>query len=365
MAFGGGGQRERISLVIAIGVHVAAFVVARRAAVRVVPTAPEAASEIAVEVEEPLERTASSEPRPERAPPHPPAPSPMKGDAEPSPRSPLSVHARGAGAEATQSPGETPGEPGALSSSPPPVPIERPPSPPPVSLAQLGLEGPNRFLEAPAGAAPTWTIQDAEDGVRRSIADPLLKHDRSVGLGAEGPALAAIEEIAVASTAAVNGRAVLSLIADATGLVTRVSCVDGDHAQWDGVAADIAKALSNKRLRGVPGGRGVEMRIEVTSREQLPSGRDPGVEVRVLRIPVKRGRGPKSTRVDILNVDPKVVLDDPEVEGEGPSAQAAPVKFPKAHLELIRLFGLDGDPADIGVAARRVVHAKVLEEHPL
>jgi hypothetical protein len=232
-----------------------------------------------------------------------------------------------------------------------------------VSLAQLGIEGPNRFVESPSGSS--WTIHDAEDGVRRSIAESLLKHDRNVGLGSEGPAIAAIEEIVVASTAAVNGRAVLSVVANALGVITHVACVDGDHAHWDAIAADLTKALGNKRLRGAPGGHGVSMQIEVTSREELPSGRDPGLEIRAFHIPIKKGRGPQSARMDILDVDPKIVIDDTEEEGTGPSAQASPVKFPKAHIQLVKVFGLDFDPVDIGATPRRVVHARVLEEHPL
>ena len=41
------------------------------------------------------------------------------------------------------------------------------------------------------------------------------------------------------------------------------------------------------------------------------------------------------------------------------------MKFPKAHIQLFTLFGLDYDLVDIAAPARRVVHAHVLEEHPL
>ena len=101
------------------------------------------------------------------------------------------------------------------------------------------------------------------------------------------------------------------------------------------------------------------MRIEVTSREEMPSGRDPGVEVRMLHIPIKRGRGPRSTRVDLLDVAPKVVID------EMPETAAAPPTWPMAHIEVVKLFALDGDLVDLGATPRRVVHARVLDEHAL
>jgi len=380
VARGGGRLSERISLAIAIAIHVAAFAVARRVAVREVGAQSAAVAEIDLEVEQSTPTPhAPRDPRPEAplapASPH-PQPLSQEGRGE-SARlaTPLPSWERGLGAEGprvAEGPRATSAGPreetSAASQSEAPASttpsVEPRPSPPSVSLAQLGIDGPNRFVEAPGGAS-TWTIHEAEDGVRRSIAESLLKHDRAVGLGAEGPAIAAIEETVVASTASVNGRAVLSLVADALGVVTGVSCIDGDHAHWYGIAADIAKALAKKRLRGVPGGRGVEMRIEVTSREEMPSGRDPGMAINVLGLPVKKGRGPKSAHMDLLAVNPKIVIDDTGEEGEGPQAEASPVKFPKAHIQLFTLFGLDYDLVDIAAPARRVVHAHVLEEHPL
>ncbi len=361
---------ERISIAIAIAIHVAVFVAARSIVRREVDARPVEASEVAIEVEEisseesSIESTDAVSPRTLT-----PGPSPARGEgrrdhalAPP----PLPLRERGLGGEGARGEGPTPisGSRIEQATEPSPAPAEPRPAPP-LSFAQLGLEGPNRFVEAPRGSSSSWTIQDAESGVRKSIAESLLKHDRAVGLGSEGPAIAAIEEVVVASTAAVNGRAVLSLAADALGVITHVACVDGDHAQWDAIAADITRALGNKRLRAAPGGRGVEMRIEVTSREQMPSGRDPGLEIRAFHIPIKHGRGPRSTRMDILDVDPKIVIDDTEEEGAGPQAQASPVKFPKAHIQIVKIFGLDFDPVDVGAAARRVVHAHVLEEHPL
>jgi hypothetical protein len=101
------------------------------------------------------------------------------------------------------------------------------------------------------------------------------------------------------------------------------------------------------------------MRIEVTSREETPSGKDPGVEVRAFRIPLKKGRGPNSTRVDILDVAPKVVVD------EAPDTAAGPSALPRAHIQMLNVLSTNLDPVDLGAPARRVVHAHVVEQHPL
>jgi hypothetical protein len=243
---------------------------------------------------------------------------------------------------------------------------EAPPAPSPsaqlptLTLAQLGLEGPNQYAGGAAEAVPGGSEGSApEDRVRQSIADGVLAHDRSVGLGAEGPAITAIEEAVYASAASANGVAVLAVTADGAGVVTGVWCTSGARAEWDAVAAEVARALTGKRLRKAPGGRGVEMRVEVTTREEMPSGRDPGVEVRVLHLPIKRGRGPRSTRVDVLDLAPKIVVDP------APDTAAATRAFPPAHIEVGTILGIDGDLVDIGAKPRRVVHAKVLDEHAL
>ena len=219
MARGGGRLSERISLAIAIAIHVAAFAVARRVAVREVGAQSAAVAEIDLEVEQSTPTPhAPRDPRPEAplapASPH-PQPLSQEGRGE-SARlaTPLPSWERGLGAEGprvAEGPRATSAGPreetSAASQSEAPASttpsVEPRPSPPSVSLAQLGIDGPNRFVEAPGGAS-TWTIHEAEDGVRRSIAESLLKHDRAVGLGAEGPAIAAIEETVVASTASVT-----------------------------------------------------------------------------------------------------------------------------------------------------------------
>jgi len=45
----------------------------------------------------------------------------------------------------------------------------------------------------------------------------------------------------------------------------------------------------------------VKLTVEVTSHLELPSGRDPGLEVDAFGIPIKKGDGPRSTKLDLLN----------------------------------------------------------------
>jgi hypothetical protein len=355
-------RRDRVALAFALAVHAAAVVGARRAAVG----APSPArvelepSEVAIEIEE----------RPVSASPGPPDELRQRAIA------PATVRAAAPSRAAPPAASPVTQETASAIVPPESAPRVSPPSEPPrpstpLTLAQIGLEGPNPFVTSAPIPPATPTPREAVDGVSRSISESLLKHDRSVGLGSEGPAIAVIEETVLASTAAVNGRAVLGVMADALGVVTGVACLDGDHAQWDAIATTIGNALRGKRLRSAPGGRGVQMRIEVTSREELPSGRDPGLEVRVFKnpfhrgIPLKHGRGPRSSSVDILEVNPRIVIDDPNPdETDGPPTAAAQ-RFPTAHIEVVKVFALDFDPVDIGAKARRVVHARVLEEHPL
>jgi hypothetical protein len=80
----------------------------------------------------------------------------------------------------------------------------------------------------------------------------------------------------------------------------------------------------------------VRLTVAVTSHLELPSGSDPGVEVRALGIPLQKGGGERSTRIDILN----------------PLNPAGP-------------FSLSGDLADIGAKARRMVRSHVVSEEIL
>jgi hypothetical protein len=110
------------------------------------------------------------------------------------------------------------------------------------------------------------------------------------------------------------------------------------------------EALKTKRLRVAPGTTRAVMKIEVVSAWKLPSGHDPGTNLRLLNIPLSKGEGKDSTTVAIL--DPKFRVEYLEI--------SPGVKVPFPSFE-INVFETNGDPADIGAKPRRIIHTRVLD----
>lgn len=130
---------------------------------------------------------------------------------------------------------------------------------------------------------------------------------------------------------------------------------DGDIAGWRDIARQVKARLSGKPGRPV-GGRGVVSRIAVKTELKLPAGHDPGTEVSVGGVTVKKGEGPKSTKVTILDPTPKLHWV-PVTPG---SKDLIPI--PSIGLTIL---GTDADPSEIGAVARRVVHAHVSGQRSL
>lgn len=86
----------------------------------------------------------------------------------------------------------------------------------------------------------------------------------------------------------------------------------------------------------------------------MPSGADPGLEVRALGIPLKRGEGKRSARIDILTPDIKFGM----ARVPNPGNPSETLELPSVELNL-GLLGLAGDPADIGAERQRMVSAVV------
>jgi hypothetical protein len=85
------------------------------------------------------------------------------------------------------------------------------------------------------------------------------------------------------------------------------------------------------------------------------------MDVSILNIPLKKApfEQKRPRRVEILKIEPKIeeVPPDPTLN--------TPVKLPHYRVQLVKIFGLAFDPADIGVPAQRVVHARVVKEQTL
>jgi hypothetical protein len=171
----------------------------------------------------------------------------------------------------------------------------------------------------------------------RALSQGLHDQKTALGLGAGSPVMRTLEATVYGSTAPLNGNALFTFIIDSEGKLVSSSLgeVSSDRDKWERVARQAAQALAQRQLP-VPKGRSVRLTVAVTSHLELPSGADPGLDVRALGIPLKKGDGPRSTRIDILN----------------PLNPAAPLS-------------LLGDPADLGGKARRMVRSHVVSEELL
>ncbi len=235
-----------------------------------------------------------------------------------------------------------PVSPAAPTPEPGPTPAALP-AQPNLSLAQLGLSPSGGALYLPpapgsggrgapsgapgAGVAPADGKSEASRRTENMLRADLAAHDTAIGLGPDGPVIAALETHARRSVA--NGRATFDITVDARGLVVALTAVGAteSHDAWREVGAQSLAALKGKTLRR----KGpLSMRIEIDARIALPSGADPGLGVDVAGIPLKKGDGPKSAKVSLGGTP------------FGPGVT------------------LQGDLADIGAHTRRVVHAHVV-----
>jgi len=228
-----------------------------------------------------------------------------------------------------------------------------------LSLDALGVGPRNNPFLAPSGRRPSPQRRLA-DQIDHVLSDGLAKHDQQLGLGPEGPAVAAVLDLVMQSTSAPNTNALLVLRTDGSGETVHVELAEasGQTEAWNAIAAGLLKALHRKKLRVPAGSSGVTMQLRVESREQLPSGADPGLAIDLFGQEVKAGAGDRSTRLELLT--PKIVLEQYQVSASDPHAKIPVVGFQ------FTLVGVLGDPVDIGSVARRVVHAHLvsLETHP-
>lgn len=198
-------------------------------------------------------------------------------------------------------------------------------------------------------SAKTETLSERGTRVLR---DALYARDTSLGLGADGPILQALASVAQTSTAPVDGRAVFDVVVGADGMVSSLTISEGGIA-WSGVGKDALDVVRGKKARVPDGAKGVAIKIELTSRNLLPSGHSPKTAVSLGGIPLTKGDD-KAVKVSILNPIPKIVLVPADADGK--------VMIPMAYVEI---FGTNVDPTDIDARPRRVIAAKVLNEHLL
>jgi hypothetical protein len=220
-----------------------------------------------------------------------------------------------------------------------------------LSLDQLGI-GKNPFV-AELANAPRERPRRSSQGLRRSIAESIVKRDQRVGLGAEGPILKQLESEIRQSHTTPNSKARFRASVDRQGNLVAFELLEAtsDYRPWRELAARLLKSLRGTLLRVPKTGRGLSLDIAIDSRIQLPSGADPGLAVDVLGIPVKKGGGERSHKISILSVDP----GGREMTIRGPGGQLIHLPEPPK----IVIFGLGFDPVDIGAPAQRVVRSHV------
>lgn len=229
-----------------------------------------------------------------------------------------------------------------------------------LSLDALGVGPKNNPFLAPSGTRRTGTPRALADQIDNVLRSGLAKHDQKLGLGPEGPAVSAVTDLVMQSASAPNTNALLTLRTDGSGETVHVEVSDAssDSDAWTSIAAALQQALHGKKLRVPAGSGGVTMQLRVESREQLPSGADPGLAIDLFGKEVKAGQGDRSTRLELMT--PKIVLEQYQVSSSDPHAKIPVVGFQ------FTVVGVMGDPVDIAAVARRVVHAHLvsLETHP-
>ena len=225
-----------------------------------------------------------------------------------------------------------------------------------LSLAALGVGDRNPFVGSDlARPKPKPVAERPSPAARleRSLADAQLRADHARSLGPAGPVLSALVKWTRNSEAPANSTAVFSCVADASGKLIGVELVESstDPMPWRRIGRRVLAALAAEVLRLPKTGQGASFRIRVNSRQTLPSGADPGLDVTVLGIPVQHGDGEKSGRIDILDPIPKLTVTKTTL----PSGQT--IDLPT--LSLGNILNIAVDPVDIGAPAQRVVHAHV------
>jgi hypothetical protein len=227
----------------------------------------------------------------------------------------------------------------------------------PPGLEGLGIGRTNPLLgafvsrDAGAGDGESERQAEAKQRVLAALNAPLDAKDRDLGLGPDGPVLAALGRAVSESRSPVKGKAVFLARVDEHGHVFAVEVADSNspRSEWEEAARLAATALAKEKVRLRPGARGAELRIEVSSAWKLPSGHDPGVNVTVAGIPVAKGEGKDSSQVRVLDVLPKL---EPVELVPGTKIMIPTVTF--------TLLAGSFDASNIGATARRVMHTRLV-----
>ncbi len=202
-----------------------------------------------------------------------------------------------------------------------------------ITQSDLGVGETRTF----AAVKPRTDAEVAQDRVQRGLEDGLRDQELAAGDPVSGPIVRALEDSTSRSLAPVNGTATFDAVISAGGVLLSIGTVGtpAGKTYWDDVAKESSTTLGGQKLRASK--RGLVVRIEITSREQLPSGAGGGVGGDVL----SDGSGqPHAFDVHVLPTAPSTK------SGWGRKAEFTPL-------------GGSFDLSDIGATKRRVIGAHV------
>jgi len=228
-----------------------------------------------------------------------------------------------------------------------------------LSLDQLSLSG-NRTLAYALSReeSPSNPLQSANDRLQRSMQQEAVDNNRKLGLGVPAPLIIAMEAAAREAAIPTNSTALFTANIDGSGKLLGIDLVATNHASpaWAKLSERVEAALSGHKLSILSNRRGVEFKLRLVARSELPSGRDPGLQLDVLGLPAKKGRGKRSSSISLL--DPRPVFLEYEIPGENGNES---VKIPVPRL-VFNVLTVNADPADIGTPARATVRVHVVDE---
>jgi len=324
--------RFRSALVLALVAHasVALGLSAVRTPNRATPIATTSEDELVLVTEEPITETPPAAVEPTLAASRPPLALARASLAPPAPREYASSPASGEPATDESVPG----------SAPAPAPA------PSAHAVDLGIgtywksvalgSGLSSSSPSPVASSHTMALPSPEHLLREA----LDAHDRALGLGSEGPLVSAAHEAASPALAPDVGSATLEIECDGSGggITARVVSATGNAAAWNGVARELVRLVSSKRLHVPPGARGVRTTLSIVAEKALPAGE-------------KRISAPGAVPDDVPQAEP--VCD-----GEG-LARRCVGGMPLGTTQTI------GDLSNIGARRSRIVHVRVLGETTL
>jgi hypothetical protein len=168
----------------------------------------------------------------------------------------------------------------------------------PFSAAELGVGGRNPFLpraeEQPPSRGPDHPAARARRGTG-------LAHDRELGLGPEGPAIAALSDATMSSVAPLRGRALFIVRTDGDGLVSAIDLIDSAGGTgWMDAGRIAFEKLRGKKLAIPRGASAMNMHIEVRSEMKLPNGENAAIGARL-----GEKNMPEMTIPDVSNIGAK------------------------------------------------------------